>query len=184
MKTVTGDSEPQPGEVVSVDYADPPTSDTRTGPLGRIPQDDERVAIRLHAIPFTFAVRVTTDKHAGPRVTELDITADEGHAVERTVLQSIPVRRLAASAAQWIEQYGGQVWPVGDVTETFRRPENPSPQVWDAAQHANKALALGLPVRPYVAEQLIVSKSTVDRLLKRAKAEGWFEDQPLPKGNK
>ena len=26
-----------------------------------------------------------------------------------------------------------------------------------------------------------MSKTTVDRLLKRAKAEGWFDDEPLPK---
>ena len=184
MESVAGDSDPQPGDVVSVNYANPPSAATRIGPLGRVPEDDERVAIRLHAIPFTFAVRVTTDKHTGPRLVELTLTADDGQTIDAANLRAVPVRRLAASAAQWIEQYGGQVWQVGDVTETFSQPEKPAPQIWDAAQHANKALALGLPVRPYVAKQLIVSKTTVDRLLKRAKAEGWLDDQPLPKGNK
>lgn len=184
MKSVDGDSEPSPGDVVRVDYADKPSATTRTGPLGRIPEDDERVSIRLHAIPFTFAVRVTTNKRTGPRLTELTITADDGQAIDAANLRAVPVRRLAASAAQWIEQCGGQVWQVGDVIETFSQPENPAPKVWDAAQHANQALALGLPVRPYVAKKLGYSKTTVDRLLKRAKVEGWVDDQPLPKGNK
>ena len=52
---------------------------------------------------------------------------------------------------------------------------------WWAARIADKALALGLAVRPTVAAELGVSKTTVDRLLKRAKAEGWFDDEPLPK---
>jgi hypothetical protein len=85
------------------------------------------------------------------------------------------------SAAQWIERWGGQVAFVGDVAETHSQPDNPAPKVYEAAHHANKALALGLSVRPHVAKQLNVSKTTVDRLLKRAKAEGCFDDAPLPK---
>lgn len=184
MQKVDGDSEPQPGDVDSVTFADPPNANTRTGPLGRIPEDDERVAIRLVGHPFKYVVRVTTDMRTGPRLIELTVTAEDGRDIDAAAMRAVPVRRLAASATQWLSRHGGQVGFVGDVTETFRQPENPAPKVWEAAKHANQALALGRPVRPYVAERLIVSKTTVDRLLKRAKAEGWVEDQPLPKGNK
>jgi DNA-binding transcriptional regulator LsrR (DeoR family) len=34
-----------------------------------------------------------------------------------------------------------------------------------------------LPVRPTVAAELNVRTRTVDRLLAKAKAEGWFDDQ-------
>ena len=38
-----------------------------------------------------------------------------------------------------------------------------------------------MPVRPTVAKELNVSTRTVDRLLAKAKAQGWFDNQPLPK---
>lgn len=188
MNTRHGESPPshKRGDVESVTYADPnPRKGKRTGPLCRIPKPDERVAIRLHGYPFTFTVRVAPDKQTGPKLTELTITADAGGAVDYEALRSIPARRLAYSAAQWIERGGGLFAFVGDIAETYSQPESPAaagaPKVYEAARIADKALALGLPVRPTVAAELGVSKTTVDRLLKRAKAEGWFDDEPLPK---
>jgi hypothetical protein len=179
-----GDSyTPQRGDVESVDYADPDTSQgKRTGPFReRIPKDDERVSIRLIGHPFTYVVRVSTSR-SGPTLSELTITADsDGAVVDYTAVRAVPVRRLAYTAAQWIERCGGLIGFVDDLAETHRQPENPAPKVYEAAQIAEKAIALGLPVRPTVAKELHVSKTTVDRLLKRAKAEGWFDDRPLPK---
>jgi len=97
------------------------------------------------------------------------------------VVRAVPVRRLAHTAAQWIERCGGQVGYPDDTAETLTQPDNHDPRVWKAAQVAEKALSLGRSVRPTVAAELHVSPSTVDRLLKRAKAEGWFDGQPLPK---
>ncbi|BCP04600.1 helix-turn-helix domain-containing protein [Mycobacterium paraintracellulare] len=179
---MTGTPAPQPGDVESVDYADPdPSPGTRTGPFRRVPEADERVAIRLVGHAVTYVVRVTTSRRSGPSLTELTLIADDGTTVDYADVRAVPVRRLAVTAAQWIERCGGQVGFVDDVAETFTRPDEQAPPVYRAAQIAERALALGLPVRPTVADELNVSASTVDRLLRRAKAEGWFDGQPLPK---
>jgi hypothetical protein len=107
--------------------------------------------------------------------------ADDGGAVDFAAVRAVRVRRLAYTAAQWIERIGGQVGFVDDTTEVRAQPENHDPRVYRAVQIAEKALSLGLPVRPTVAAELGFSPRTVDRLLKRAKAEGWFDGQPLPK---
>ncbi|WP_156664390.1 hypothetical protein [Mycobacterium sp. 852002-51613_SCH5001154] len=185
MKNLDGDSrKPQRGDVESVKSGEADHGDRSSGPLGIGPPPDpnSRVRIRLHDFPFTFVVRVSTSKRTGPRLTELTMIADDNQTVDYDAIRAVPLRRLAHSAAQWIERWGGNIAFVGDVAETFSQPDNPVPTAFEAAQHANKALALGLSVRPYVAEQLHVSKTSVDRLLKRAKAEGWLNDEPLPKG--
>lgn len=171
------------GDVESVDYADPPGADTRTGPLGRVPENDERVAIRLVGHPFRYVVKVATAKGRDPQLTELTITtADSDTApVDHQAVRSIPVRRLAYTAAQWIERYGGQVSYLDDTAESRTQPENHDTKVYRAARIAERALRLGQPVRPTVAAELNVSTKTVDRLLKRAEAEGWWDGQPLPK---
>jgi hypothetical protein len=139
------------------------------------------VAIRLVGHAVTYVVRVTSSTRTGPRLTELTISADDDAEVDYTVVRAVPVRRLAHTAAQWIERCGGQVGYPDDTAATLTQPENHDPRVWKAAQVAEKALSLGRSVRPTVAAELHVSPSTVDRLLKRAKAEGWFDGQPLPK---
>ncbi|WP_137146922.1 hypothetical protein [Mycolicibacterium sp. CR10] len=184
MKQPDGDSyTPQRGDVEKVSYADPdPTPGKHTGPFrARTPKHDERVAIRLVGHPFTYAVRVSTNERTGPQVTELTITADKGQTVDYGAVRAVPLRRLAHSATQWIERVGGLVGFTEDIPETHAQPDSRPPKVYEAAQHANKALALGLSVRPYVAGKLNVSKTTVDRLLKRARAEGWLSDDALPK---
>lgn len=179
---------PRPGDVETIASGEPDYDpDDRSGPLGlgRPPADDSRVKIRLHGHPATYVVRVTTSREHGPQLTELAVTADDGAVLTPDAVAAIPVRRLAAAAAQWIEQWGGRVMFVGDMAETTARPDldrdGKLPKVYRAAQIAERALALGLPVRPTVAAELVVSKSTVDRLLKRAKSEGWLDDTPLPK---
>lgn len=174
------------GDVESVDYADPPTAKTRNTPfVGRVPEDDERVAIRLAGHPFTYVVRVVTAKGREPRLSELTMRADrptdDGGDVNYDTLRAVPARRLAYTAAQWIDRHGGLIGDPSDTAETHTQPENHDPKVHKAAQLAEQALSLGLPVRPTVAAELNVSTRTVDRLLQRAKAEGWFDGQALPK---
>jgi hypothetical protein len=187
MNVRRGESPPKRGDVESVDYADPdPRKGKRTGPLGRIPAPNERVAISLRGYPFTFTVRVETDRQTGPKLTELTITADDGGAVDYAAVRGVPVRRLAYTAAQWIQRCGGQIALPGDTAEMYSRPDEAAADTTAGKAHraaaiADRALALGLPVRPTVAAELGVSKTTVDRLLKRAKAQGWFDDEPLPK---
>lgn len=170
------------GDVESVDFADPdPRPEAQRG-FHRIPNPDERVAIRLHGHPFTYEVRVAKDKRAGPRMIELKMVADSAREpVDYSVVRSIPVRRLAYTAAQWIDKLAGLMPSWDDTTETRLRPESADPKVYLAAQVAKQALSSGMAVRPTVAAELNVSTRTVDRLLAKAKVEGWFEDHPLPK---
>lgn len=171
-----------PGDVESVDYADPPTAKTRNTPfVGRVPEQDERVAIRLVGHPFRYVVRVATARGRDPRLTELTMHADDGGEIDHAALRAVPVRRLAYTAAQWIDRHGGLIGDPSDTAEVHTQPENHDPKVYRAAQIAERAMRLGLPVRPTVAAELNVSTRTVDRLLKRAKAEGWLSDDPLPK---
>lgn len=176
-------SQPKKGDVVSVDFADPdPNPRKGRNPFAhRIPSPDERAAIRLHGHPFTYVVRVTTDRQSGPRLTELAVIADDGGTVDYASIRSVPVRRLAYTTAQWIEQCAGLVSFVDSMGEVQGRPEEADPKVYLAALLAEQALSLGIPVRPFVAAELSVSTRTVDRLLDKARAEKWFDDGPLPK---
>ncbi|WP_035760329.1 hypothetical protein [Gordonia amicalis] len=169
----------QTGDVESVAYADPPPDHSGTGPF-RAPRPDERVRVRLHGHPRTYVVRVSTSGRE-PRITELTITADDGQAVDYAALRSIPARRLAYSAVQWLARAGGAFAFPGDQAETHTRPDDADPRVWDAAQIADRALALGLPVRQTVADELTISTRTADRLLAKAKAEGFIDAADLPK---
>lgn len=173
---------PTRGDVVSVDFADPdPHPEARSGPFQRIPAPDERVAIRLDGHPVTYVVRVETARGQEPRLTELTMLADDGAEIDYAAVRAVPVRRLAHTAAQWTARLGGLLAFPGDTAEVGTQPENHDPRVYQAAQIADRALSLGLPVRPTVAAELNVSTRTVDRLLTRARAEGWFDDAPLPK---
>lgn len=165
---------PNRGDVESVNFADPdPTFPAKPG---------DRVAIRLAGLPFTYAVRVETGSRSGPRLTELTITADDGGTIDYAAVRAVPVRRLAHTAAQWIDRRG-LLWAEAQdlYPEVFTQPENNDSRVRTAARIADKAIALGLMVRPTVAAELNVSVRTVDRLLKRARVEGWLDDEPLPK---
>ncbi|MDL9948770.1 hypothetical protein QSJ19_24925 [Gordonia sp. ABSL11-1] len=166
------------GDVESVTYADP-SPEGLTGPF-RTPRSDERVRIRLHGHPHTYVVRVSTTGRE-PRVTELTVIADDGGAVDYSALREIPARRLAYSAAQWIARRGGEFAQPDDQAETYTRPDDADPRVWDAAQTARRALALGLPVRQTVADELSTSTRTADRLLAKAKAEGFINATDLPR---
>ncbi|MCV7300666.1 hypothetical protein H7J93_13605 [Mycobacterium barrassiae] len=172
----------RPGDVYSVTFADPPNDKTRTGPLGRIPENDERVAVKLEGHPLTYVVKVATAKGREPRLTELTITTNNETArIDTQAMRSINPRRLAYTAAQWIERHGGQVGYVDDTAESGTQPEHHDSRVYQAAKIAERALSLGQPVRPTVAAELNVSTKTVDRLLKRAAAESWWDGKPLPK---
>jgi hypothetical protein len=156
---------PRRGDVVHVEVGEP------TDP----------VKIRLHGHPFTYSVLVALTE-TGPQLGALEIAADEGAVVDYEALRAVPARRLAYTAAQAIERKfaitaGGEPERVPEIHGRIEKPST----AYLAANIANIALALGLPVRPTVAARLGVSKTTVDRLLKRAKAEGWFADRPLPK---
>jgi hypothetical protein len=86
------------------------------------------------------------------RLTELTMVADSvREPVDNSAVRSIPVRRLAYTAAQWIDRLAGLLAYVEDTSEVWVRPENADPKIYSAAQIADQALSLGLPVRPTVA---------------------------------
>lgn len=178
------DQEPQRGDVTSVDFADPdPAPKKRTGPFdsGRIPKPDERAAIRLHGHPFTYVVKVATSPTTGPTITELTVLADDGQAVDYAAVRAVPVRRLAYSAAGWIERSGGQVGKPGDYSETFTRPELSNSRLAELPWRIEQAIMNGEPVRPTVAADLNISTATLDRLIAKAKAEGLLDGIEIPR---
>lgn len=174
--------EPTRGDVESVDFADPdPAANERSGPFGRTPAPDERVAIRLHEHPCTYIVRVVTSSKSGPTITELTVRADDGHPVDHAAVRSIPVRRLAHSAAGWIARSGGQVGFVGDYSETLTRPELADSRLAELPWRIEQAIMDGLPVRPTLAADLNISTATLDRMIAKAKAEGLLDGIEIPR---
>lgn len=182
-RTGKGDlPQPEPGDVVSVDYADPdPKPKGRTPFNVRTPKPDERVAIRLHDHPFTYVVRVATGKQSGPKLTELTILADDSHTVDYEVLRTVPVRRLAFSARQWIARNGGMFAAPGDYRQTHTQPENADPQLTELAWRIEYAVMNGEPVRKTVAADLGVNLRKLDRMIARAKAEGLLDGVVIPR---
>jgi hypothetical protein len=186
---VTGTPEPQRGDVERVTYADPDPLEgkrRKDEPFGeRVPKRGERVAIRLVEHPVTYVVQVTTSAATGPTISELTLIADDGHAVDYAAVRAIPVRRLAYSAAGWIDRAGGQIAFPGDYSETHTRPEiaatSPNDRLSELPWRIESAIMSGEPVRPTVAREMHVSTSTLDRMIAKARAEGLLDGIELPR---
>ncbi len=150
-----------------------------------MPEHGERVAIRLVGHPVTYVVRVTTSAATGPTISELTLIADDGNAVDYAAVRAIPVRRLAYSAAGWIDRAGGQIAFPGDYSETRTRPEiaaaSPNDRLSELAWRIESAIMSGEPVRPTVAREMHVSTSTLDRMIAKARAEGLLDGVELPR---
>lgn len=161
------------GDVVSVESGEPDHK------AGRMPEPGERVRIRLHEHPQTYTVRAETGPD-GPQLVELTITADDGGTVDYAAVQPV-VRRLAATAVQWVHRLGGLIASVDDTARTYARPELGSDDRLAAvARLVREALSLGLPVRAHVAAGVSMSRGSVDRLIRQAKDEGLLDDESLP----
>lgn len=180
------------GDVESVGYADADKAAAAdaavraSDPVDRLvqaptPAPDERVAIRLVGHAMTYYVRVTTSLATGPVITELTLAADDGQAVDYAAVRAIPVRRLAYSAAGWIDRAGGVLAFPGDYAETRARPESADPRLSELAWRIESAIKAGEPVRPTVAHDMHVSPSTLDRLIAKARAEGLLKGVELPR---
>lgn len=127
-----------------------------------------------------FHVRSGTD---GPFIRELTVTADDGASVDYHALRAIPARRLAYTAVQTAARelcdLGVEV--VGHTLDDSARPDDADPRVWEVVQRAQIAVSNGLPVRATVAEEMHLTKATVDRLIKKAKDAGYLDAADLPK---
>lgn len=167
---------PEHGDVESI------TSEESDRSEGTVPSPVERMTIRLHGHPRTYVVRAVADGRSGPKLTELTIVADDGSAIDHNTLRAVPARRLAYSAAQWLDRAGGRFVLPNDTSEVLgRQPENSDARVHEVARRVDAALALGLPVRRTVADGMNLSTATVDRLIAKAKAEGFLDAAELPK---
>lgn len=171
---------PHRGDVESVDYADPPAKGDQS--RYRSPKPDERVAIRLHGHAFTYVVRVTAARGAEPKLTELTIVADAPDIpVDYETLRSVPARRLAYSARQWISRGGGAFAMPDDHRETLAQPESADDRLVKLPDLIENAIMDGLPVRPTVAAQLRVSTATLDRMIRKARDDGLLDGIEIPR---
>jgi len=156
-------SKPQRGDVIQVEVGEKPA---------------DPVTIRLAGHPFTYLVKVKlTD--TGPKLVELTMIADTGHAVDYEMLRAVPARMLAYTAAQHLDRLRSARPGAAPACMQFAEDKESPPTGARMVALAERAQSLGLPVRPTVAAQLGVSKTTVDRQLKKAKAQGLIG--PLPK---
>jgi hypothetical protein len=181
---------PQRGDVESVAFADPDKAAqaARAGasddPFGvPMPDDDEPVAVRLHGYPYLFVVRVCAGA-TGPAVWHIEITADAGAEVDYNALRSIPLRRIALSAHNWLRRFGGAIAEPGDHDLARRRPDDRdaiSGRLHELVWRVEQAIASGLPVRKTVAAEMQLSTATIDRLIAKAKAGGLMDDIEIPK---
>ncbi|MFA4052536.1 hypothetical protein [Mycobacteroides chelonae] len=167
-------AKPQRGDVVGVKSGEPDSTPDR------IPEPGERVSIRLHGHPCTYTVRAMADR-SGPKLTELTIAADPGSTVDYAAVRAVPVRRLAHSAVGWIHRLGGLVAAPGDYAETRTRPESADPRLYEVGWRVEDALRHGDPVRPTVAAAMNISLSTLDRLIAKARREGFLDGIDLPR---
>lgn len=182
-------SDPQRGDVIDVDYADEDKAAAAKAARAAgtepwhapAPTPNERLKIRLHGHPFTFVVRVKANPTTGPVLTEFTVTVPEGddHAITHAALRSVPLRRLAYSAWNFINSGGGLIGSPGDYRETHTRPDVADPRLGELHWRIEQAIRDGDPVRPTVAKQLGVSPKTLDRLIAKAKAEGLLDGVEL-----
>ncbi len=168
---------PKRGDVIDIGSNEPDHM------RGTPPDSGDRVRIRLHDYPATFVVRVQgTD--AGPVLTELSVRGDPGTPVDAALLRSVPVRRLAHSAADWHRRLGGLLAFPDDGPAAHKRPEAQADvpdRVVRAAAIARAAIAEGKSVREAIANELSVSKPTASRVIRQAKDAGLLDTADLPK---
>lgn len=188
----TDETDPKRGDVLSVDYADEdkaaaaaraaqadePIDQLLRAPM---PDDDERVAVRLRGYPFLFVVRVRAGR-TGPVVKHLEITADDGQVVDYGVLRSVPLRRVALSAWNWLQRFGGIVGFPGDHAGKLARPDDPDADRLTTMVHLiESAILSGLPVRKTVAAEMKMGTATVDRMIRKAKDAGLMDGIEIPR---
>jgi hypothetical protein len=188
----TDETGPERGDVLSVGYADQGKAAAAElaaqadDPVERLvraqtPDDDERVAVRLAGYPFLFVVRVRAGR-TGPVVTHLEITADDGQVVEYGTLRSVPLRRLALSAWNWLQRFGGTVRFPGDHAGKLARPDDPdADRLTTMVQLIESAILSGLPVRKTVAAQMQFGTATIDRMIRKARGAGLMDGIEIPR---
>lgn len=151
---------------------------------GRRGSDNGLIEIPLYGHDFHYRVRI--DRSAGtPRLTELQMVADEGGDIDPAAVRQVPVRRLARAAAQFISMTEHGVTDVGDLydptgsarpdLEPGRRRRNLGPEHYrQVAALLEGAREIGVPPREHVARYFAVAIPTLDRWIAEAKRRGFL----------
>ncbi|MFG3617471.1 hypothetical protein [Nocardia sp. NPDC047654] len=168
----------QPGDVMAVTSAEP---GYRPGDVAQ-PTDRVRITLRGHA--FDYVVKVETGPE-GPRLVALTLT---GGVVDQTALRRIPLARLAAAAARWLNSGGGLWGNPGETADTRARPDQTPRRrriddalLTDVAETVRRAVREGHPVRAWSAAQLHTSPGTLDRWVRAAKDHGYLTEGEVPR---
>ena len=87
----------------------------------------------------------------------------------------------ATAARRAIRELDAAGFDTGRETrkEVERRPETADDRAFRIAQLVHAAQEQGRTVRRYVKDQTGYSPATIDRLIRRAKDEGWLDDHDL-----
>lgn len=157
---------------------------------GRVPALESPVVVELHGHGHHRYVVRAVPTESGPVLVELRILGD-GSSLDYDALSPPLARRLAYAAMQWLSSAGGLWATPGDTDETAAKPEEADTirrrrkatdeLLTEVARHVERAVLLGLPIRPYVGQQMNRSKPAVARYIAEAKRQGYLPDTPLPK---
>jgi hypothetical protein len=181
------------GTVKVVRLPDPARGEGEPQMDGRIPALASPVVVEINGHPHRYVVRVAPSPR-GPVLVELRMISDTAAPIDYAAIKSVSVGRLAYAAMQWLTSAGGQFAQPGDSAETYAKPEKAESirrqrkaddaLLTDVAAHAAHAVAHGLRVQDHVAEQMNASTATAARWMRKAKAEGFMPDTPLPRRKK
>ncbi|MFE3757890.1 hypothetical protein ACFXO9_26585 [Nocardia tengchongensis] len=181
------------GAVKAVRLPDPSCGEGELQLDGGIPTLDSPVVVEVNGHPHRYVVRVAPSPD-GPVLVELRMISDTGAPIDYAAIKSVQVRRLAYAAMQWLTSARGLFAQPGDTSEALAKSERAEgirrqrkadgALLADVAAHATYAVEHGLRVQDYVGQRMNASTSTVARWLRKAKAEGFMPDVPLPKRRK
>lgn len=177
---------PKRGTVDTVRLPEPERGEGQPDMDGNLPAMSSRVVVELHGHPHRYVVRAVPTAE-GPVLTELLMLSDDGAPIDFATVRSVPTRRLAYAAIQWLSRAGGLFAEPGDTADTHARPERARQRkdtdetLRELAGHVTDAVSLGAPVQRYVGQKMHISHATVDRWIRKAKARGLLPDEPLPR---
>lgn len=184
------------GTVKLVRLPDPQRGEPEPVMDGRIPALESPVVVELHGHAHRYVVRVARTED-GPVLTELRVVSDNDAPIDYAVMRAVNLRRLIFAALQWLTSAGGQFAQPGDTAESFTKPEKAADirrrrtddysRLTDVAAHVEDALDAikagdkEIRIQKFVADRLGVGPAQAQRLIRKAKDQGFLADKQLPR---